>query len=241
VTLALNVDNTAPIAVLTAPLGGSFLRGSTVATFVATDANVASAILTLSAQTFNVTGLSTQTILTSSVADGTYTLTLTVTDLAGNQALNSVSVVVDNTAPQVSITAPAANANLRGTSTITWSASDANLLQVWLVIDGQARDVTGTTSYAWNTDNAGDGAHTIIVRALDRAGNQIEATVSVTSDNVSVATGNAMVAGLTEGLIIGLIVAAVAGFVLGFLLARRRKPKSPESEMIPAPPKIEEL
>lgn len=240
VSLALNVDNTPPVAVLTSLEGGSFVRGSPVVSFVATDANVANATLTIGTQSYDVKGKSSQTIATASIADGLYTLTLTVTDLAGNPASASMSVVVDNTAPQVTISAPAANANLRGTTTISWSASDANPLQVWLVIDGQARDVTGTTSYAWNTNTAGDGTHTIVVRAVDKAGNQQEATVSVTTDNVAVASGNAMTTGLTQGLIIGLIVAAVAGFLFGFVLGRRGKPKSPHPQEVPPPPRSNE-
>jgi hypothetical protein len=162
---------------------------------------------------------------------------LTVTDQAGNTASSSVSVTIDNTAPAVTISAPASNANLRGTTTISWSATDTNLNTVSIAIDGEARDVSGTTSYSWDTHTVGDGTHTIQVQATDKAGNTRTVSVTVTTDNVAVATGNAMSAGLFNGLAIGLIAAVVVGFILGFLIGRRRGPKGPASMPASEPPK----
>ncbi len=227
------VDNTAPTAAFTSPAGNDWVRGTVTVFFIAADANLKSLTLSFGGLSVDVAGRTSYSLDSGTLADGSQTLTLTATDSAGNVKSASLVLNVDNTAPQVSISAPTANANLRGTNTITWSASDTNLLQLSLVIDGQARDVTGTTSYSWNTNTAGDGIHTIVVRALDRAGNQGEATVTVTTDNVSVATGNAVF----TGLFLGVIVAAVVAFVFGFLLGRRRRPKSPDTA---TPPKLEE-
>src|SRR5207245_8334267 len=203
--VTFNVDNTPPTAVLTGPQGGAFLKGGATASFVATDANVATATLTIGTQSFDVKSKTTQAIDTTALSDGAYTLTLTVTDQAGNAASSSVSVTIDNTAPAVTISAPASNANLRGTTTISWTATDTNLDTVSVVIDGEARDASGTTSYSWDTHTVGDGTHTIQVRATDKAGNTRSVSVTVTTDNVAVATGNAMTTGLYNGLAVGLI------------------------------------
>jgi len=238
ITVSVNVDNTPPTAVLTSPGGGAFLKGAVTSSFAATDANVATATLTIGTQSFDVKSKTSQGIDTTALADGTYSLTLTVTDLAGNSASSSLSVTVDNTAPAVTISAPSGNANLRDTTTISWTATDANLDTVSIAIDGETRVVTGTTSYTWNTHTVGDGTHTIEVRATDKAGNERVVSVTVTTDNVAVATGTAMTAGLTNGLIIGLIAAAIVGFLAGFLTGRRRGPKSPKPQASepPSPP-----
>jgi len=237
ITVSVNVDNTPPTAVLTSPGGGAFRKGAVTSSFAATDANVATATLTIGTQSFDVKSKTSQGIDTTALADGTYSLALTVTDLAGNSASSSLSVTVDNTAPAVTISAPSGNANLRDTTTISWTATDANLDTVSIAIDGETRVVTGT-SYTWNTHTVGDGTHTIEVRATDKAGNERVVSVTVTTDNVAVATGTAMTAGLTNGLIIGLIAAAIVGFLAGFLTGRRRGPKSPQPQASepPSPP-----
>src|SRR5262249_58984312 len=57
---------------------------------------------------------------TTKLANGTHTLTATATDAAGNATTSSaVSVIVDNTAPAVSLTRPAAGPNVPRTGTVT--------------------------------------------------------------------------------------------------------------------------
>ena len=241
VTRSVVVDNTAPVAVITSPADGAFLSGSAVIGFVATDANLDAATLAIDTASFIVSGAS-RTIDTTGIADGTYAMTLTVTDMAGNQASDSASVTIDNTAPTVSISVPSASANFRVAATITWSASDANLDKVSLTIDGETRDVSGTTSFAWDTTTIADGSHTIEVQAVDKAGNARTATVTVTTDNKAAAAAAAQVAGLTYGILIAAVAAVVALFV-GWYLGRRRKPegKAPESVPQPEPLTEEEL
>lgn len=229
-TLTVNVDNTPPVAVLRAPADGAFLRGSITASFLATDANVLNATLTVGSQTpINIVGLTTATIDTTAIPDGAQAFSLAIADRAGNTASASVTATVDNTPPVVAISSPTANQNMRGSHTITWSATDANLDRVWLVVDGESREVTGTTSLSWDTNTVGDGAHSIEVRAVDKAGNEATTTVSVTTDNVKVANDAAFL----NGLLIGLIVAVILGLLIGFLLGRRRK--KPAEEAAPAP------
>jgi len=237
-TLSVNVDNTSPTAVLTSPKAAAHLRGSVDASFVATDANVDTATLTIGTLSIDVEGKTTQTINTASIADGTYTMTLTVTDIAANTATSSASVTVDNTAPTVTISSPAANANLRGATTITWAVTEANPDQVWLIIDGEQRDVTAQTSYAWDTSSVGDGAHTVVVQAVDKAGNVGTSTATVTTDNVA----SAVSTGFTNGLLIGLVAAAVGGLLIGWFIGRRRKKEEqPSLKTPPRPTEEEEL
>ena len=60
------------------------------------------------------------------LANTCYEWVETLTDLAGNHAFTSAPVLVDGTAPTLSITSPSAESVLRGTVTITGTASDAH-------------------------------------------------------------------------------------------------------------------
>lgn len=126
----------------------------------------------------------------TSVSDGVNTITATVN--VSTPASNSASVIVnvDNTPPEVAISAPTSAAvgaqALYGPQTITGTASDANLTDVSLIIDGGAPVSLGAEtsfSYAWDTATvtgvAGAGK-VIQAKAVDLAGN--ETTTSVTVD-----------------------------------------------------------
>ncbi len=128
---------------------------------------------------------------TVALSDGLNTVTARVSADGGTYTNSaSVSIHVDNTPPSISITAPTSAAvgaqALYGPQTITGTASDANLTDVILVIDGGAPVSLGAlTSYshAWNTAIVTGVAGTnklIQAKAVDRAGN--ETTTSVTVD-----------------------------------------------------------
>ena len=115
---------------------------------------------------------------TRTAANGSYTLTAKAYDAAGNvgQAGNVVVTVnnPDTTAPTVSVTAPANNATVSGTATVTATASDnIGVTKVEFYLNGvlKATDTAGPYSYAWDTRTAANGSYTLIARAYDAAGN----------------------------------------------------------------------
>ena len=90
--------------------------------------------------------------------------------------------------PSVSITAPANNATLSGTQTITASSSETSgtIAGVQFQLDGKnlgAKDTTAPYSISWNTASSTNGAHTISAIAYDASGNTATSTVSVTVMN----------------------------------------------------------
>jgi hypothetical protein len=116
--------------------------------------------------------------------DGSYTVKLVAQDEAGNIFEKVVVVIVDNTAPEVSITSPEGGNELTGSVNILFNASDDHLSSVLLYIDNTTYNVTGELSYEWNTTTVGDGMHTIKLLAYDKAGNKAETppiTVTVTN------------------------------------------------------------
>jgi hypothetical protein len=125
---------------------------------------------------------------TSWLSDGNHTISAVATDTAGNTRTASISVVVDNNAPTVSISSPSAGATVSGTTTVTATAADAVGVQnVQFRVDGANVGTADTTSpyqYSWNTTALTDGDHTLSAIARDAAGNtRTSANVTVTVDN----------------------------------------------------------
>ncbi|HKF20948.1 MAG TPA: alkaline phosphatase family protein, partial [Candidatus Angelobacter sp.] len=99
----------------------------------------------------------------------------------------------DTTPPTTSVTAPANGATVSGTVTVTATASDnVGVTQMQLLIDGSvvASNTNSTSiSFSFVTTNFTNGAHTIVSKASDAAGNVgTSATVTVTVSNSSTTT-----------------------------------------------------
>ena len=141
---------------------------------------------------------------TTTAGNGAHTLTAVARDLLGVQFTSApVTVTVanapppppppppsgDTTPPTVSITAPANGATVKGTVTVTASASDnVGVVGVQFLLDdgvnGSAEATTAPYSISWNTATASDGSHTITAIARDAAGNSnTSAEVTVTVAN----------------------------------------------------------
>ncbi len=98
-----------------------------------------------------------------------------------------MTFTVDTVAPVVSITSPTENTLFNtGNITVVWGASDATsgIDHYNYRVDGGAwsADITATTQIV---SNLADGAHTIDVRAVDKAGNEGTASVSFTIDTTA--------------------------------------------------------
>ena len=128
-----------------------------------------------------------------------YTYTVKALDAAGNASVASASASAttpapDNTAPTVTLTAPAAGATLAGTVTLTATASDNIAVGgVQFLLDGNplgAEDITSPYSLSWNTASGAlattSGPHTLAARARDTSGNTTTtAAINIVVDNVA--------------------------------------------------------
>jgi hypothetical protein len=207
-TVQANVVNNPPSGSLNAPAANSNLRGTVTLTASTTGSGVASVAFQRAP-----TGSSTWTTIatdttspytaawnTTGSADGQYNLRVATTDAAGNSTISAtVPVLVDNTAPTGSLTAPAPNANLAGTVTLSASASDTGSgvasvafqraptgSSTWTTI---ATDTTTPYTAAWNTTGSADGQYNLRVATTDAAGN------TTTSATVPVLVGNSLPSG----------------------------------------------
>lgn len=125
----------------------------------------------------------------SSVTNGSHSLTVTASDAAGNTGSSSITVSVNNlvvkdtTPPVVTITNPVSGATVSSKNvTITVSATDnVGVSQVGIYIDGilKATDTAAPYTYSWNTRKVASGVHTIKATAWDAAGNSSSASITV--------------------------------------------------------------
>jgi serine protease AprX len=215
----VTVDNTPPTAEIRKPTENSYLKGSYGVVIYGYDANLDVIELYVNetlVTTWDVSG--THTYTWDTTVYGTYPIKLLVKDKAENNITEIVTVIVDNTKPSVSITSPGDVAELSGSVNINFTATDDNLDKVVLYINNATFDVTGETSYEWDTTAVGDGTHTIKLVAYDKAGNANETAIAVTTVNVKREVEAARNLYLGIGTPIGFII----GAIIVYAIIRRR-------------------
>jgi hypothetical protein len=125
----------------------------------------------------------------ATVPNGVHELAAVARDAASNQRNASVSVTVanDTTAPTVTVTSPADGATITGMITFGASASDdVGVVGVQFTLDGVnlgAEHTVAPYALTWNSETVANGVHVLGAVARDAAGNQRNASVSVTVTN----------------------------------------------------------
>ncbi len=188
------LDTTPPSVSIASPAAGGTISGTVPVQVTASDnVGVASVILKLDGTSLGSDTSSPYTFSwnTSTVPNGTHTLTATAADAAGNTASNSISATVSNTTadatpPTVGVSSPAAGATVSGTTSVQVSASDnVGVTSVGLSVDGVSIgiDTTAPYTFSWNTTSVPNGIHTVTAAASDAAGNTASSSISVTVNN----------------------------------------------------------
>jgi hypothetical protein len=217
-SVTVNVDNTAPTGSVTAPATGATVSGLTPVSATASD-NVAVGGVQFQLDGKNLGAEDTAapysvTWDTTTFTNGAHQLTAVVFDTAGNASTSAAVPVtvsnVDSTPPTVSMTAPAGNAALRQTITVSATAADnVAVAGVQFYLDGNplgAEDTASPYSLSWDTTTVSDGGHTLSAVAWDTSGNRSIApdpTVTVTVDNtvpavsITAPAGGSTVSGTT--------------------------------------------
>jgi len=188
-----NVDATPPTVNLTAPVSGAYVHGTAVALSANASDNIAVAKVQFQIDGVNVgsadtTAPYTASWNTTSVTDGQHVVTAIATDTSGNATSASETVTVDNTAPTVTMTAPANGASVTGSQPVTATASDNNAVTgVQFQLDGANLGGLQTSlpyGLTWNSAQASNGQHTLTAIAYDAAGNsKVSSAVTVTVSN----------------------------------------------------------
>jgi len=180
-------DDVAPAVTLTAPPAGAHVRGAVSVSAATRDdgSGVASVELTASGQHLAATSApappapsvtAAATWQTTTVADGTHTVSAAATDVAGNvSAVVARSIIVDNTPPETIITSgpdgettdTAVSFSFTGVDAITPAA---DLTYAWRMDGGVWNGFASATTVALS--GLAEGPHTFEVKGRDRAGNE---------------------------------------------------------------------
>jgi hypothetical protein len=176
VNATVKVDVTKPTAAITlAATGSGGWRGSGSASITGSDAT--SGVDHVEYQIDSGSFVAIASGATFTVPEGTHSVTYHAVDVAGNVGndLTVSNVKVDSVKPQSSVS-PASATSWRNSAAVTLSATDATsgVASIGYKLDGAA---TYTTYSAPLT--LADGAHTLVFRAVDAAGN-IEADNTAT-------------------------------------------------------------
>ncbi len=177
----VTVDNTAPAGVsVSGPSEGQVVSGSITATSNASGASRVEFYVddTLTSQD-TAAPYESASIDTTALSDGSHSVTVIAYDDAGNSTPHTVNIVVDNSAPSVTLQNPSAASIIRGTVAISASASASTGIDrvEFIINDGSSDYAVGTASAypysaTWNTalTGGGDGYKTVTAVAYNRAG-----------------------------------------------------------------------
>ena len=196
-------DTTPPTVSITSPTNGATVPATVTITASAADnVGVAGVQFRIDGVNFGAEDTTAPYSIswnTTAAANGSHTITALARDAAGNNTPSApVTVTVanvpppppDTTPPTVSITSLGNGQTVRGTVTLTASASDnVGVVGVQFFGDGTLLGAEATTapySISVDTTTTSDGSHTLTAIARDAAGNlTTSAPVTVTVSNAS--------------------------------------------------------
>ncbi len=185
--VGIYIDNTDPTGSISAPVTGQYLEGTSLFSIIASDkVGVSSVMITVFGSTLTMnynsgTGTYEYRTDTRLIPDGTYNMTVTITDLSSKTfVLGPRTFYVDNNLPVLRIVHPIEGAFLDGYETMLVNATDVFLEKVEYNIDGTGWVEIDQTL---NTTMFNDGVHIIQFHVFDRAGHQTTALVNVKIDN----------------------------------------------------------
>ena len=182
-TITFAIDKTAPVISVSGIEEGHSYKGTVTPLFTADDLNgIDSFAGKLNGQQF-ISG-------TEVKAEGTYTLELTASDMAGNTSSLTVTFSIDKAAPVIKVSGIEQGRTYQGSVTPLFTAGDLNGVDsVTGTLNGQ-RFVSGTEVKA-------EGTYALKLTASDTAGNTSSLTITFAIDKTAPATDNAPKAAAT--------------------------------------------
>jgi len=186
VTVPFHFDPNAPSLSITAPARNSYVKAKDVTvSWTASDSGSGLASLQLSVDSAPAVDLALDATshTLAGLSESGHDVTLVAKDAAGNVATETIVFAVDVTPPDLTIIAPTGSYVNTKDLPLVWAGSDSNsgIDRFELALDG-GTPVSVTQAFGYTFPNVGEGAHSVVVRAIDRAGNDISKTVSVTVD-----------------------------------------------------------
>lgn len=198
-------DIDAPVITFASPAEGAAARGAIAISVRAVDATevkslVFEAPMQLVSLPAELSGdKKTATLMgtfdVSALPDGDVVLRVKAVDSLNNESVKSVTIKVSNRGPVVTVNTPSAGQTVRGTITITASATaqsgTISRLEVIGAVPGLEMDSkpeAAAYEARWDTTRVPEGDYTLTLRANDSNGGLGDATVTVRVDNVPLGT-----------------------------------------------------
>jgi hypothetical protein len=187
-TQQLTIDTVAPVVTIDG--GPSVTTNDPTPTIAGTTDAAPGTIVDVTVDSQTLTALvqsaGTWNVTPSTLADGTGTVTASVTDPAGNQTTVSQLLTVDTVAPAVTITGGANLLTNDSTPTISGTAAVAAGTTVTVTLADQTLTGLVTAGGVWSVTTAflSDGPHRVVMSVSDAAGNLASATQTLTVDTV---------------------------------------------------------
>lgn len=192
---AVTVDDRAPAVSVTSPVASSWVRGSAapVQFTIASAAPVTSCSVLVdgSVQTTSSSCSGSLGFDSTKIANGAgHSLAVRATSSNGTTTSSAVSVGVDNEVPVLSLSAPASGGTYGSALPLQFTSSDgfSGLARVTATIDGQVvrEDVFSPAQTSDNVSTSLDfgiaGSHTVVLTAVDAAGNSTSTSTNFTTD-----------------------------------------------------------
>ncbi len=187
-SVTFTVDATEPSISITSPPNNTIINSSDI-TISWTGSDNTTSIdhyeVQIDGGPWTQAGTSTNHTLTG-LPDGTHTVYVKAIDKAGNTATDSITFTMDTIAPALRITSPHNNTIIKLSDiTISWTGSDntTSIDHYEVQIDKSPWSYTYYTTYTLT--DLSDGSHTVNVKAVDRAGNEVAVSATFTVDTVA--------------------------------------------------------
>lgn len=219
-TQTVSIDSVAPAASasLPSPAASGWYATPIPVTITASDA-----LSGLASISYRIDGGAWQTYAGSLLLtlEGDHTVEYVAVDSAGNRgSIRAIEVHIDTTPPVVA--APSASLHVTTSQvTLTWTGTDAGsgIDHYEVRVDGGTFESVGSERSV--SLQLADGSHTIVIRALDRAGNEASTAFTVRVDTNPLSTSGPYGATLPYAIVLAVIAVAVAGAVVVILRRRR--------------------
>jgi RHS repeat-associated protein len=185
VRVTLNIDKTAPHFTFTSHTNNQIVTAPKVTIVggsddaIAATVNGVAAVIDPAAKTFTAT---------LTLVEGSSSIVVTGSDIAGNSGSATRTLVVDTKAPQISITSPAADACLNtSTLDIKGTASDTNFKNITVQLGGTTVTPVVDASGNWlaNFPNVPEGKALFTVTATDTVGHTATSSLTVNIDRTA--------------------------------------------------------
>jgi hypothetical protein len=226
-TFTMVFDNVTPVVKIDAPVDGYVTNAATVTVKGTVDDLAATLVYGTNTSVTNDNGTFSQVV---SLSLGDNTITIKATDMAGNVGQATVVVTYDNSVA-LTITTPAKLKKTVTKDTVTIAGTSEAGASIF--INDVEIPVSTDGSFTYDLVVA-DGKNTVVIKAVDAAGNEDTETLTITRE-VPV-EGMAMTSAIGLGIVL-LIVGLLVGLVAGRMAA---KPKGPEPRGFPEDEEEEE-